>query len=116
LITQRAKVYVGRSPYRWGGASPSGFDCSGFAMYVYRRAGMRSLPHNAQAQRDSSRMRRISRGAARPGDLVFYLSGGYAYHVAVYAGRGKQYAATEPGQKIRYQKTPRGVVFGTDWH
>ena len=116
LVVARAKTYVGRSPYVYGGSSPSGFDCSGFAMYVYKRAGMRLLPHNAESQRRSSHMRLITRAHARPGDLVFYLSGGYAYHVAVYAGHGRQYAAVMPGERIRYQATPHGVQFGTDWH
>ena len=117
LVIGWARRYVGRSPYRWGGSSPSGFDCSGYSMYVYRHAGMRSLPHSAQAQKTSRHMHRISRRQARAGDLVFYNdSSGYAYHVAVYAGHGRQYAATQPGERIKYQRVARGAIFGTDWH
>lgn len=117
-IVAVARKYVGNAPYRYGGASPSGFDCSGYAMYVYARANVSSLPHNTQQQRYSAHMRKIHhRSNARPGDLVFYLSGGYAYHVAIYAGNGMQYAATQPGQTIRYQHIwSSAVEFRTNWH
>jgi cell wall-associated NlpC family hydrolase len=112
-----AKRYVG-ARYTEGGASPrSGFDCSGFTMYVYNKAGIAGLPHNAQAQRAVAHMHRITRGNALPGDLVFYLSGRSAYHVAVYAGHGYQYAAATPRDGVRYQAIwSSDVVFGTDWH
>lgn len=112
-----AKKYVG-ARYRDGGASPrTGFDCSGFTMYVYDKADVAGLPHNAQAQRSAAHMHRISRAHALPGDLVFYLSGGSAYHVAVYAGHGYQYAAATPRDGVRYQPIwSSAVVFGTDWH
>ena len=62
-------------------------------------------------------MHQISRDSARPGDLIFYLSGGSAYHVAIYAGNGKQYAATVPGEKIQYQSIwSSAIEFRTDWH
>ena len=116
-IVSVAQRYVDKSPYRSGGASPSGFDCSGFTLYTYAQAQVAGLPHNSEAQRWAPYMHRIWRDAARPGDLVFYLSGSYAYHVAVYAGHGMQYAATEPGQKIRYQRIwSSHVEYRTDWH
>lgn len=112
-----AKRYVGKSPYRSGGASPSGFDCSGFTLYSYAQGQVATLPHNSESQRWAPYMHRIWKDQARPGDLVFYLSGGHAYHVAVYAGNGMQYAATEPGQKIRYQAIwSSAVEYRTDWH
>jgi hypothetical protein len=104
--------------YSYGGASPrTGFDCSGYAMYAYRRAGVARLPHNAEAQRHARHMHRISRSHARPGDLIFYLSGGAAYHVAIYVGHGIQYSAATPRQGVRRQHIwSRNVEFRTDWH
>lgn len=112
-----AKRYVG-ARYREGGASPrSGFDCSGLTMYVYNRANIARLPHSAQAQRTVRHMHAINRAHALPGDLVFYLSGRSAYHVAIYAGHGYQYAAATPRDGVRYQPIwSSDVVFGTDWH
>jgi cell wall-associated NlpC family hydrolase len=117
-IVTEARKYVGKSPYRYGGASPSGFDCSGFTMYVYAQAHVAQLPHNSESQRWHVHMRKIWYHAnARPGDLVFYLSGGRAYHVAIYAGNGMQYAATRPGEKVRYQHIwSSSIEFRTDWH
>jgi cell wall-associated NlpC family hydrolase len=115
-IISVAKRYVGY-PYAEGGASPSGFDCSGYTQYVYYHAQVHWLPHNAEQQRHATGMRRIARSDARPGDLVFYLSGGYAYHVAVYAGGGMQYAAATVRDGVRYQAVWSSYVeYRTDWH
>jgi cell wall-associated NlpC family hydrolase len=117
-IVSVARRYVGKVPYRYGGSSPrSGFDCSGYVMYVYRHAKVHRLPHSAQAQRNTRRMHRIARRHARPGDLIFYLNRGYAYHVAIFGGHGTEYAATQPGQRIKHQRIwGRNLVFATDWH
>jgi len=115
-IVARAARYVGVVPYVWGGTSPQhGFDCSGYAQYVYRHAAGIRLPRTAEQQRHAAR--RIPRRAARPGDLVFYLAGGHAYHVAIYAGRGRQYSAADPRDGIRYQRIwDRNVRYGTVLH
>jgi cell wall-associated NlpC family hydrolase len=117
-IVQIAKRYVHHARYVYGGASPRrGFDCSGYVKYVYKKAHVARLPHNAQAQRHARHMHQVSRRHARPGDLVFYLSGHHAYHVAIYAGHGRQYSAATPRDGIRYQKIwSRHVEFRTDWH
>jgi cell wall-associated NlpC family hydrolase len=117
-IVAVAKRYVGRARYVDGGASPArGFDCSGYTRYVYAQARVRTLPHNAEGQRRMPGMRRLSRAAARPGDLVFYLGGGGAYHVAIYAGHGMQYAAATARDGIRYQRIwSSQVEFRTIWH
>lgn len=97
-----AKRYVGKVRFVDGGASPKrGFDCSGFTMYVYRVAHAGKLPHNAEAQRRMKHMHRVSARHAKPGDLVFYSKP--AFHVAIYAGKHKQYAAATTGTKIKKQ-------------
>ncbi len=105
------------SPYVYGGSTPGGFDCSGYAMYSYRHAYVANLPHQSNQQRYASHMHKISRSSARPGDLVFYLSGGTAYHVAIFAGNGAQYSATNPSQGVEYEHIwASNVEFRTDWH
>jgi cell wall-associated NlpC family hydrolase len=78
-----AMGYLG-TPYRWGGADPSGFDCSGFIMYVYAQVGV-SLPHNAAAQFGYGTP--VSRDQLQPGDLVFFDGLG---HNGIYIG-GSQF-------------------------
>lgn len=78
-----AYQYLG-VPYVYGGASPSGFDCSGFTMYVYNQLGI-SLPHGATPQLKYGTY--VSRSELQPGDLVFFSDGSYpASHVGIYVG------------------------------
>ena len=56
-------------PYVWGGASPSGFDCSGLVMYAFAQVGV-SLPHHAASQYGMGVP--VSRDALQTGDLVFF--------------------------------------------
>lgn len=59
--------------YRWGGASPSGFDCSGYVWYLYRRVGI-SIPRTSYGQWHSGE--RVSVGSLRPGDVLLFQGGG----------------------------------------
>ena len=87
-------------PYVYGGASHSGFDCSGLTMYVYRHLGI-SLPHGATAQAGLGHA--VSLHSLRPGDLVFWGGGGYYSHVALYAGQGRIIGAPHTGTVVQYQ-------------
>jgi cell wall-associated NlpC family hydrolase len=80
-------------PYAWGGASPSGFDCSGLVMYVYAQLGI-SLPHYTVAQWNATDP--ISSPA--PGDLVFFNGLG---HVGIYIGGGRFVDAPHTGSVVR---------------
>ena len=88
-------------PYRRGAQGPGAFDCSGLSGYAYRAVHIR-LPRTANAQYHAAHP--VSRGAARPGDLVFWVSGHHAYHVAVYAGAGRVWHAPKPGDRVRLAK------------
>ncbi|HEY3715033.1 MAG TPA: NlpC/P60 family protein [Jatrophihabitantaceae bacterium] len=113
-IIAEARKYLG-VPYVSNGATPDGFDCSGYTMWVYSHVGVAELPHNGEAQREI--FHQIPQSAARPGDLIFYLDGNYAYHVAIYAGYGMQYAAPAPGQNVKLEPIwSSDITFGTDWH
>jgi cell wall-associated NlpC family hydrolase len=88
-------------PYRYGARGPSAFDCSGLAGFAYAKAGVK-LPRTAQAQYRAAH--KLAAAAARPGDLVFWVSGGRAYHVAVYAGAGQVWHAPKPGDRVKLAK------------
>jgi cell wall-associated NlpC family hydrolase len=96
------------TPYRYGGTSPRGFDCSGFTQWVYARAGKR-LPRTSAAQ--AAATRNIPRRAARRGDLVFFHSGGRVYHVGIYAGHGRLWHSPRPGQGVRLERIWTGAHF-----
>lgn len=89
-----AMRYIG-VPYRWGGASPSGFDCSGLVMYAYAQSGV-SLPHSSYAQWGAGP--HVSRDQLQPGDLVFFDGGG---HVGIYLGGGSYVHAPHSGSNVR---------------
>ncbi len=98
-----ARKQVG-DPYRYGAAGPNSFDCSGLVNFSFRAAGYRSIPRTSGAQASFSR--RISRAALRPGDLMFFHSGGRVYHVGIFAGRkhGRIVMLHAPGtgDRVRY--------------
>ena len=92
-IAATAKQYLGTG-YVYGGASPRGFDCSGFTMYVYSQHGY-SLPHSATSQWQSGLGARVySISELQPGDLVFFNdpsrnAGKACSHAGIYTGDGQ---------------------------
>jgi len=88
---------IGR-PYRYGGATPNGFDCSGLVQYVYRQAGF-SVPRTTREQHQAGR--RIDLDDAEPGDLLFYAFNGRRIdHVAIYLGEGEALHAPATGRTV----------------
>lgn len=92
-VVSVAKQYLG-TRYAYGGASPSGFDCSGFTMYVFKQMGI-SLPHSATSQWQSGAGQKItSTSALKAGDLVFFCDpsrslGKACSHAGIYIGGGR---------------------------
>jgi cell wall-associated NlpC family hydrolase len=89
---------IGR-PYRYGGATPDGFDCSGLVQYVFAQQGLR-LPRTTREQHKAGDP--IDLDEAEPGDLLFYsfsLSGRID-HVAVYLGEGQAVHAPSSGKAV----------------
>jgi cell wall-associated NlpC family hydrolase len=116
-----AKRTVG-DPYRYGGTSTAGFDCSGLTQFVYRHAG-HGKAINRMANDQFRQFRRISHAAARPGDLVFFHDtsnlSSYVYHVGVYEGGNNMVAATTPSGGVQLQSftwAGNTVSFGTITH
>ena len=99
-----AERYLG-VPYVWGGASPSGFDCSGLTMYVYAQLGV-SLPHNAAAQ--YSGLPHVSESDLQPGDLVFFDG---LNHVGIYIGGGSIIHAPHTGTVVQISSLSGGGSF-----
>jgi cell wall-associated NlpC family hydrolase len=109
-VVSIAQRYLG-VPYVWGGASPSGFDCSGLVMYCYAQLGI-SLPHNAAMQYADCTP--VAHGSEQPGDLVFFgSSAGGIHHVGIYVGGGSMIDAPYTGVDVRYDSAFGGDYFAS---
>ena len=82
-------------PYVWGGASPSGFDCSGLASYAYAQIG-KSVPHYTGAI--YAAFPKVPSDQLQPGDLVFFNGLG---HMGIYIGGGQMVHAPHTGDVVR---------------
>lgn len=97
LILSRAKRALG-TPYRWGGTSERGLDCSGLVQLSYRAAGI-DVPRSSDAQ--FQELPRVE--PARPGDLLFFATGkrrGKANHVGIYLGDRRMIHAPGRGRTV----------------
>lgn len=97
-IARAAQSLIG-SPYRYGGAGPDAFDCSGLVSYVHRELGY-ATPRTAAQQ--YAQARPVPRADLRPGDLVFFrLNGSAISHVGVYMGSDRFVHAPQTGGRVR---------------
>lgn len=93
-----AASMVGK-PYRYGGRSPQGFDCSGLVHFSYQRAGL-EVPRSTHSQRASSR--KVSLSRIGRGDLLFFdQAGKRSSHVGIYLGRDRFVHAPSSGKRVR---------------
>ena len=83
-VLQTAKSYQG-APYRWGGTTPSGWDCIGFVRYVYAQHGVSIGGYTTSVL---SVGRQVSYSQAQAGDILYWPG-----HVAIYAGNGQNVGA-----------------------
>lgn len=87
-------------PYRYGGTTPAGFDCSGFVQYVFRQAAGITLPRTSRKQ--FSAARHVPRGGEEPSDLLFFdIDGRGISHVGIYLGRGRFVHAPSSGGEVK---------------
>jgi len=113
-IINAGRPYIG-TPYVWGGTTPRGFDCSGFTSYVYKKAGMKTLPRTSGQQKAA--VKRVS--SPKVGDLIFFSAnpgGSRVTHVGIYAGNNTVMHAA--GNSVKFQSLAgywdkRVISYGT---
>lgn len=112
-IVAYAKQFLG-NPYVYGGTSlTNGADCSGFTQSVFAHFGITT----GRSSRDQAAQgKEISMSAIQPGDLLFYASGSYINHVAIYIGDGKIIHSSNPTTgititKYNYRTLCKAVTF-----
>jgi murein DD-endopeptidase len=92
-----ALTMVGK-PYRYGGNTPKGFDCSGLVQYSYARVGVK-LPHGTRHLLQASQP--VSRNQLKRGDLVFFTQEGRrSSHVALYLGGDRFVHSPSSGKNV----------------
>lgn len=84
------------SPYGWGSAGPTAFDCSGLMVWAFQQQG-KAIPRTSQAQMAGGTP--VSRADLQPGDIVGYYPG--ATHVGMYIGNGQLVHASDYGIPVQ---------------
>jgi len=85
------------TPYRYGGSSPQGFDCSGLVFYAYQQAG---IPVARTAAEQRRQTRKVTGQPLRPGDLLFFDTSWQPGHVGIYVGNGEFIHAPSSGKRV----------------
>jgi len=97
-----ATSFVGAPAQRRGGATPKGFDCTGYVFYVYEQAAGVTLPRQSHDQVQIGKA--ISPIDLRPADLVYFSVGGSrSFHVGLYLGEGRFIHAPSTGGTVRIE-------------
>jgi murein DD-endopeptidase len=98
-----ARVALGQvgTPYRYGGTTPSGFDCSGLVHYSYLQAG-KSIPRTTVGQ--WAELAPVRSRDMRTGDLLFFSIGGKMSHVGLYLGDGRFVHAPSSGRTVEIER------------
>jgi cell wall-associated NlpC family hydrolase len=100
-VVQTALSLLG-TPYRYGGATPKGFDCSGFVKYVFKASVGIKLPRIARNQVKVGQF--ISARNLRQADILYFkIRGQKSLHVGIYLGKGKFIHAPSSGGKVNIQ-------------
>ena len=105
-ILSKAQSYLG-TPYVYGGASPSGFDCSGFVYYVYGTFGI-SVGRTPAAQ--SSAGTQVDKASLQVGDIVLFAGTGGSgiTHAGIYAGNGQFIHSPNSRSTVSYSDLNNG--------
>ena len=107
-ILKRAMGLLG-TPYRWGGTSPDGFDCSGLVGYVFKNALGIELPRvSREMAHDNAAALIKDRAALTAGDLVFFGRRGRVDHVGIYVGDGRFLHAPSRGKDVQIDTLASG--------
>ena len=112
-VVDKALSYLGVK-YVYGGASPSGFDCSGLSCYGYKPFGA-TLNRSSSAQ--TSNGYKVSKSELTPGDLVFFSSPGSSSvgHVGIYIGGGQMVHSVKPGRSVEIDTINSGYYSTYYW-
>jgi peptidoglycan DL-endopeptidase CwlO len=97
------------TPYKWGGTTTSGFDCSGFTQYVYKHFGV-SIPRVSASQATVGTY--VPREELQPGDLVFFKKPGRAvHHVGIYVGNNSFIHSPQTGDVVKISLLTRSDYY-----